>query len=357
MVERTSHWEFKINTTKTTGYDKKVSCRFGVINKCAFIEHRDWMAAGWTKWQRSAPFARDFFLCSPGGGSECLPKELGYIEYAARMRALLASLGMDNQAGPLGGDAAMAFTPHSFRAFLPSVHCALGYERGELEWLSAWSPKQAATYVRTGKATTLKIQQNLSERLRMPTGSVDEMGEADFLNGIAESLRHRRVRADEIARVTSLLQHFTVDQKKAGASETEAENLASQRSDSAPSDKEDDECVPSEGYVISISNKRKIRCFHLIGGCYRRPREHYRNFVVCGGVVPPAADYIQVCRACWPTGRDVEVESEQPDSDNSEATESSSSEGSSDARDSCNRDAKAVLCMLHVSRLKNCWQW
>ena len=141
------------------------------------------------------------------------------------------------------------------------------------------------------------------------------------------------MRADEIARVTSFLQHFTVDQKKAGASETEAENLASQRSDSAPSDKEDDECVPSEGYVISISNKRKIRCLHLTGGCYRGPKEHYRNLVVCGSVVPSAAEYNQVCRACWPTGREAEIENEQPDSDNSGATESSSSKGSFDARD------------------------
>ena len=94
----------------------------------------------------------------------------------------------------------MAFTPHSFRAFLPSVHSALGYDKSDLAWLSAWSPSQAATYVRAGKATSLRMQQRIGEALRRPAESRDEVGEADFLDGGAESLKRRELQAVGIGR-------------------------------------------------------------------------------------------------------------------------------------------------------------
>ena len=117
-----------------------------------------------------------------------MPKELGQGEFAARMRAMISKLGMSLDNGPRGGDAARAFSPHSFRSFIPSVHNALGYDQSELAWLPAWNPSQAATYVRTGKSSSLEIQQKVAEKLRELSTSNDEIGESDVMEGIAQEI-------------------------------------------------------------------------------------------------------------------------------------------------------------------------
>ena len=39
-------WEFLVNLSKTTGHDRKVSCRFGIISSQAYIKDPEWMRIG-----------------------------------------------------------------------------------------------------------------------------------------------------------------------------------------------------------------------------------------------------------------------------------------------------------------------
>ena len=58
-----------------------------------------------------------------------------YIEYAARLRQMLKDLMSSETEQRLGKELAMRFTPHSFRAYLPSALSAVGFTSEGLNWL------------------------------------------------------------------------------------------------------------------------------------------------------------------------------------------------------------------------------
>ena len=59
--------------------------------------------------------------------------------------------------------------------------------------------------------------------------------------------------------------------------------------------------VSPHGFVVSQVGARKRR-LHFVGHCFRRPGEHYRDYVVFGDVVPSEADFDKVCCSCFPRG-------------------------------------------------------
>ena len=49
-------------------------------------------------------------------------------------------------------------------------------------------------------------------------------------------------------------------------------------------------------FVISVSEKRKIRRLHRVGSCWMRPGVDYRNFEILGMDPPRAAQYVSGMR-------------------------------------------------------------
>ena len=55
------------------------------------------------------------------------------------------------------------------------------------------------------------------------------------------------------------------------------------------------------GFVVSQVGARQRR-LHFVGHCFRRPGEHYRDYVVFGDIVPTETDFDKVCCSCFPRG-------------------------------------------------------
>ncbi len=341
-----------LTRTKTTGADKSVLRRDCVIVRDAWIREPGWLRVGWSLWKERAPSRRDYFLVQFGAECETVNREMSYVEYAGRMRGILAELG-DGEAGVLGADAAMHWRPHSWRSFLPSVATALGASSDTLRWLSAWRAKAAESYVRTSKVKTVQIQTTTAQLLRLHLGKTDPVGERQSLDQLSGHLAERGIDQDDIERITRMLRmypgeaatttlwgslaipsdHGSGSSGSRGAAEPSPEGGPPEgKLGTAGNLSEEEETGPQpEGYVVAISRKKGRRCLHRTGLCYRRPGVHYRQFSVMGNVRPPPSEYDDYCRDCWRSGppRSGESTAGQLGSDTGSSRRTSSSSSSS----------------------------
>ena len=76
-------------------------------------------------------------------------------------------------------------------------------------------------------------------------------------------------------------------------------------------------------YLISISEKQRIRRPHRVGSCWMLPGRDYRTFEVIGENPPWADQFHAACRLCWKDGSApmAESESEEPTSSSSNLEE------------------------------------
>ena len=135
----------------------------------------------------------------------------------------------------------------------------------------------------------------------------------------------------DVVRIEKLFRRFSQDKSPPVQNNSAVTDRVKATETKLASESGDDDREPKEGYVISISKKRRIKCLHLIRACDRRPGEHYQCYVTCGATAPASSEYNQVCKTCWPTETENLVEKTPMDSDNSEVIESSSSEDSAGA--------------------------
>ncbi len=338
--ETEDHYTLIFERTKTTGADKGVSLRPGVVSKGAWLKEQGWFRAGWLLWSSAAPFNRDYMLCPPAPGGGCLHRELGYAEYAGYMRSMLSSLH-DQDDGDLGNDYAMYFTPHSFRTFLPTALEALGASSSWMGWLLSWRAKGGQLYARAGKVKTILMQKTISEIIREYMGGRDPLGERDNLVQLGAYLRGRGVDEEESDRVQAALTAFPREavgeilwpadgrRTSSASQEQESARAPSPSGDAPPPLRALTDEAPSSGYTISIG-KRGIRRLHLIGACYRVPGVDYVDYIAMGDVCPPASDYHAYCRSCWSGGRMPATEvADTADSQGSVRSESESSSSAS----------------------------
>ncbi len=308
IVEYQDRYQLTFTRTKTTGSDKKVQLRPGVVSKSAYFRQEHWFATGWRLWQSSAPHDRDYYICPPARAGGCAHQEIGYPEFSARMRSAIASL-RDENGDELGVEAAMYWTPHSFRAFLPSALSALGAGDGWLKWLTGWRATGAQLYARTGLSKTLTMQMTVAVMMRKHIDGDDPIGDRHNLEDLRAHLKVRGVTPSEEDRiVTALVVYPSGSSAKmlwpeglsaeAGASASAAadENVGQNAAVCEEAGVSD---VPTSGYVISVSQKRNIRCLHLIGACYRQPGISYLRFECLGDDCPPPTAYDTYCRGCW----------------------------------------------------------
>ncbi len=193
--------------SKTTGEDKPVRLRRTAISKDAWLFEPRWLGTGLELWNELAPRARDYFLIQWGlAGTPCY-REQSYVEYAGRMRGLLASFA-DEDGSPLGAEWATYLRPHSWRSFLPSVTVALGAPSEELKWISAWKARGSDSYVRTSRARTLVTQTMVARLLKLQLGEADPVGEGHALCGLRKHLQERGVGEDKVDRISRALQVY-----------------------------------------------------------------------------------------------------------------------------------------------------
>ncbi len=325
--------------TKSTGDDKPVRYRHAVVSADAWVVDPSWLSCGWQLWEEKAPRARDFFLVQWTAEGEAYYKELGYSEYAGRMRGVLSSL-KDAQGDPLGSEWAAYLRPHSWRCFLPSAAVALGAPSDCLRWLSAWKAQSSEAYVRTSRVRTLMIQGTTAKLIRLHLGGADPVGENQSLGQLRKHMEERGCDDLEIERVIESLTVFTSQSSSTSlwntvAEPTEgttAEAVTDTRAKDSASTSEEEAArpVPTEGYVVATSRRRGTRCLHRIGLCYRKPGTHYLAYRSYGEMRPPVSDYDVYCRDCWrQTARQGATSASMLGSDTGSSRRTSSSTSSS----------------------------
>ena len=67
------------------------------------------------------------------------------------------------------------------------------------------------------------------------------------------------------------------------------------------------EVSPKEGYVVSISGKKKLRRLHFRGACHRIPGSDYLDFEDYGHKQPKETHYDDYCHQCWGDGNPVDA--------------------------------------------------
>ncbi len=370
--------DFVMERTKTTGPDKQVKQKHGVVSKGAYFSEPNWARHGWELWKTAAPYARDYLLCKPGGADGCIPEELGYVAYSAHVRGLIAQLKCGDSGELLGEDLAMCYSPHSFRAFLPSCLKALEAGPETMSWLSAWQVKGGEMYARTGRHQTIRLQNKLSDIVCAHLGTQDPIGEHDSLLQVKGLLGERGVEEESAARVVKDLCAFpgtegvaptwaSWDQTDAPERKGDAPEVTETGSETKPMwDKESQTSAakeaasshepprhakntangdskegaantagtgqngePSQGYTVSVSRKKGIRTLHLLGACYRKPGIDYAVFEYHGLRMPRPHEYNAYCRSCW-RGDANPLENQELDANSSScdtADESSSTSG------------------------------
>ncbi len=346
--EHPDHYSFVLSRSKTTGPDKAQRLRPAVVSKDAWLADSSWFTVGWKLWQSLAPFDRDYYLCPPKPGGGCLHREIGYMEYSSRLRSLLASLE-DQEGAPLGHDWAMFQSPHSFRSYLPSALDAIGAPRSVLSWLLSWKSQGSSGYARAGKTKTLVMQRTVANIIKAHLGMSDPIGEVTIMEHLRDHMARRSVPEEEVGRITRALSAFT-DQPAKGvlwAAEASGDHQPSASTEVAtvprPSGSSTDpppeadwtatdlQKVP-EGYIVSISSKKRIRRLHLMGACHMMPGIDYTNYIVIGDQCPSNDQYDDYCRHCWrgdAQPRDEGAISNESQHSVGSATESSSTESDS----------------------------
>ncbi len=336
--------DFVVERSKTTGKDKAVLVRRAVISGEAWFQERHWMQEGLRALMDTVRSPRDYLLPQFGKNGLPLSREIGYAEYAGRMRAVLSQL-KDLGGQELGGEFSTFLRPHSWRAFLPSAIIALGGPTEGLRWLSAWKSQSAESYVRTARTRTVSLQATVARLIRLHRGDTDPMGEKYALDGLRAHLLERGCAEEEAERIvmgitafpgkpatTPLWPALMSEGREAGApgSSTDVRAVAGPLADS---EEEQQEESRAEGYVIAISRRRGTRCLHKVGLCYRVPGRHYQNYEMCGGSRPGAETYDDFCRDCWRHDKSTRVHTtaEGLGSDTGSSRRTSSSSASDDS--------------------------
>ncbi len=303
--------------TKSTGDDKPVRHRHTVVSADAWIVDSSWLSCGWSLWNEKAPRARDFFLVQWNADGNACYKELGYSEYAGRMRGVLSGLKCA-QGEPLGSEWATYLRPHSWRCFLPSAAVALGAPADSLKWISAWRAQSSEAYVRTSRVRTLTIQATTAKLIRLHLGGADPVGESQSLERLRKHMDERGCEGAEVERVIESLTIFSNQTSSTslwntiagptgdGSSMEGADGITAEAVTDAQvqelastSEEEATRTAPADGYVVATSRRRGTRCLHRIGLCYRKPGTHYLVYRSYGEIRPPVTDYDVYCKDCW----------------------------------------------------------
>ncbi len=285
ITETPSGWDLGLTRSKTTGSDKNVSLRYGVLSRDAWLSRPEWSREGLRVWESHAPFARNYFLVQPRDDERMASRELGYVEYSARMRGIVSSL-KDHNGVELGSDLAMFLRPHSWRSFLTSMAGSLSAPPELLKWLAAWRPRADEAYVRTSRERTMVLQATVARLIKLHLGGQDVAGEHGLLDKLWRHMTDRGCTSEEVERVVGALRAFpgevattplwaAIAEPQSGGSPSAAAGArgpsSQKRGGNARHDRGDSseehlpEAAPIEGYVISVSRVKGRRCLHRVG--------------------------------------------------------------------------------------------
>ena len=348
-----------LHRTKTSGADKSMSCLPIFVAKEAYV-HEEWLEKGLDLWRKHLGYARDYLLCLPTqdlGGT--IRKRARYADAQCFSKSLLSSLRAPGGYGRLLCAEAVPFwSEYSDRAGVDSWLAAVGVGSDHRRFLGRWAAGGAQdSYVRTALRICEILQTVAAKHARaMASGGPDYFGEEHLLAQLKAFLVTKGIGEAEAKLQTQLLHcadyekwptpiatisqegqlEMHLEEGSAGdgvpveEADWDAEPHEPQISAAdlrvAAADLEPDELPTPQGFVISITRGSRFRRLHFAGGWWRKPGEHYKNFVDCGQRCPSPHEVDARCVDCFPADK---MEAKDPDEGSASATSSSSSSSSS----------------------------
>ena len=168
-----------LTRTKTTGRDKKILNRVLHVDRRCWLLRQDWLEVGWTLWQKSAPWERDFFLPVPTKALEYWERyECRYSEATVLSQVLESQLVLNEEKLLCDDVPGRLWKEHSPRAFLTSCTGCLRYPRNWQDAIGGWSPGQSQAYVRTTRRRIGAMQVRVAQMLR--EGQGEALGEREL---------------------------------------------------------------------------------------------------------------------------------------------------------------------------------
>ena len=338
-----------LTETKTTGKDKKISHRAFVVSCNSFLEEAGWLAKGLEIWNKLGP-REGYFLAMPTEDqSGIVPLEVDYMAGAAMSRALhrelVCSPDDDGEEVCLVAVHASSFwREHSGRHNMPSwVAALLDVPEEWISHLGGWAISGTAIrYVATVEKRIVKMQDQVSEKLRAARGQGDAIDEEGLLSDLGKHMLTMGCEEKDAEEQIEKLMWFgaatppepAVDniafeddgfgsagedferiQEEVAIADDKIEEL------SVPKVREEMRCsLPKEllgKYAVSISAKTSWRCLHLLGACHRIPGMHYAEFAIFDER-PNEDEYHSHCQACW---RTTSTKTEETESEASSSTD------------------------------------
>ena len=235
------------------------------------------------------------------------------------------------------------WTEHSERNGLPTCAASFGVTSDHIDRLGRWGARISEQYVRSTRLIVERLQVGLAAKVRDGKGGTDWIDEEQILHGLSGYMTKHGFNKDVIESQINRLRYFNKDSEAQGAVvpggalpgltagelTQELRGLADEAGPlPAIMDRQEPEEIselPTSGYVITFTFKKRLRRLHYIGRCYRRPGVDYYDYEAHGETLPPPDRYDKTCLQCWPP---VGGGPEQAGSDDSDE-ESSSSSGSS----------------------------
>ena len=366
-----------LSRTKTSGADKGLTTLPIYVSNEAYVD-KDWLTVGLDIWKNELNFPRDYFLVLPNlDYSHHCGKRARYSDAQYLSKQLLSGLKDESGDALLIPQAVGFWTEHSDRTGLDSWLGALSVGADKRRFVGRWAAKGSEdTYVRTAVRIVENCQRLAAKHAKSEfRGGPDFLGEEETLHQLAVFLRDAGVDEQAIAeqceRLTSadftlapdpivsmnsdgLLISQQLPLEEPSVSEVQHQAILDGNLGAAMSIADDaDEVLEDEllkgqnlaklldsaepegqdevmGFVVSITRGGRCRRLHFVGGCFRIPGEHYKNFEGFGQSVPEDHQYNLRCRDCFPAERPAVQKGERDEegSDGGESTSGSSSSSS-----------------------------
>ena len=203
--------------------------------------------------------------------------------------------------------AASFWTEHSSRASLPTFGRAIGVDKAITDKLVDWSSKLTTSdeYIRCGREDVVKTQvlvaQVVMKALDKEDSVGDPFGEKWVLCDLADFISEREVNLDK-REVSKFIQGWIIFQKTPHGQLPLHDKIEIQRD----SDSSDEELapkplqIPKKGAWV-ITSGRGTATLHIVGGCFRKPGNHYSNWVPVFDPVP-VDKFRRACKGCFKRG-------------------------------------------------------
>jgi len=254
------------------------------------------------------------------------------VRYAEAMSMARALLNLARVAslenGQLGQllvtlqDTSGFWSEHSERVTIISWAAALGVDKEIRKRWGRWQASTDEEYVKTSLTMVFEGQRILAEKLRKNMHRVDEIEDDGVLLELAGWLASRGYSEAEIQLQMQRLRtrkgpKWRVADGFGAKDESPVRSISPGGSvpdphtptDPAPEEPEKlkDVMIEDDGsmevgrgtYVLSVVGRSKRRTLHQVGGCYRIPGVHYKEFLVVGDSRPTLEAGESLCASCF----------------------------------------------------------